>query len=97
MQLFILGCAVTLDCFLYLFSVMPVRIAVLLVRFAFYIITFRYAALRQGRASTLLTLPCAQVGALCAALSRIALARRRAPFYLALRGLRSEVRRIHVC
>jgi hypothetical protein len=46
-QLFILGCAVTLDCFLYLFSVMPVRIAVLLVRFAFYIITFKYAALRQ--------------------------------------------------
>ena len=52
---------------------------------------------RQGRASTLLTLPCAQVGALCAALPRVALARHRAPFYLALRGLRSEVRQIHVC
>ncbi len=46
-QLFVLGCAVTLDCFLYLFSVMPVRIAVLVLRAAFYLLTFRCAVLRR--------------------------------------------------
>ena len=48
-QLFVLGCAVTLDCFLYLFSVMPVRIAVLVLRAAFYLLTFRCAVLRRVR------------------------------------------------